>query len=46
MGGMFKTGGATKQIEFDAKPENYRAGATEAATLANARIVAQLAALR
>ena len=46
MGGMFKTGGATKQIEFDAKPENYRAGATEAASLANARIVAQLAALR
>ena len=46
MGGMFKTGGATKKIEFDAKPENYRAGATEAATLANARIVAQLAALR
>ncbi len=46
MGGMFKTGGATKKIEFDAKPENYRVGATQAATLANERVVAQLTALR
>ncbi len=46
MGGMFKTGGSTKKIEFDAKPENYRAGAVEASAQANARVVAQLAALR
>ena len=44
--GLFKTGGSTKQIEFDAKPEAYRAGASDAAAQANARIVAQLAALR
>ena len=46
MGGLFKTGGSTKKIEFDAKPENYRIGAVQAATLANERIVAQLNALR
>ena len=45
-GGLFKTGGSTKQIEFDAKPENYRVGATQAAAVANERIVAQLGALR
>ena len=45
-GGLFKTGGSTKKIEFDAKPENYRIGANQATTLANERIVAQLNALR
>ena len=44
--GMFGRGGNTRKIEFDAKPENYAAGATKAASLANIQMVATLFSLR
>lgn len=40
------SGGNTAKLEFDAKPENYKAGATQAAILTNDRVIAQLKALR
>ncbi len=38
--------GKTRKFAFTAKPGNYEAGATKAATLANERVVNQLVALR
>lgn len=38
--------GKTRKFEFTAKPGNYEEGATKAATLANERVVAALAAAR
>lgn len=38
--------GHSRKYTFTAKPDAYREGATKAATLANARVVEQLAALR
>lgn len=38
--------GKTRKFAFTAKPGNYEEGATKAATLANARLIAELVALR
>ena len=38
--------GKTRKFEFTAKPGNYEAGATKAASLASERLIAQLAAMR
>ena len=50
LGGAFGMGGAkfgnTRKFTFTAKPGAYEEGATKAATLANAKVVEQLAALR
>ena len=43
VGGMF---GKTRKFTFTAKPGNYEAGATKAASLANARLIGQLLLLR
>ena len=38
--------GKTRKFEFNAKPGNYEEGAAKAASLANERLVAQIAAMR
>ena len=38
--------GKSRKYEFDAKPGNYEKGATKAASLANARMVAQIIAMK
>ncbi|MDF8333938.1 hypothetical protein [Novosphingobium cyanobacteriorum] len=53
VGGLLAAGGMgglrlgkTRKFEFTAKPGNYEDGATKAASLANERLVAQIAALK